>query len=44
MNKPKILVVEDDKAVRNLIATTLDTAGLPACVPLPTGQARSWRR
>ena len=25
MNKPKILVVEDDKAVRNLIATTLDT-------------------
>ena len=25
MNKPKILVVEDDKAVRNLITTTLDT-------------------
>ena len=25
MNKPLILVVEDDKAVRNLISTTLDT-------------------
>ncbi len=25
MNKPKILVVEDDKAVRNLITTTLET-------------------
>ena len=25
MNKPLILVVEDDAAVRNLIATTLDT-------------------
>lgn len=25
MNKPKILVVEDDKAVRNLIVTTLET-------------------
>ncbi|MEG2394117.1 MAG: response regulator transcription factor [Ruthenibacterium sp.] len=27
MNKPKILVVEDDKAIRNLIATTLETQG-----------------
>ena len=27
MNKPMILVVEDDKAVRNLIATTLETQG-----------------
>ncbi len=27
MNKPKILVVEDDKAVRNLITTTLETQG-----------------
>lgn len=25
MNKPMILVVEDDKAVRNLITTTLET-------------------
>ena len=25
MNKAKILVVEDDKAVRNLITTTLET-------------------
>ncbi len=25
MNKPKILVVEDDRAVRNLITTTLET-------------------
>ena len=25
MNKPQILIVEDDKAVRNLIATTLET-------------------
>ena len=25
MNKPLILVVEDDAAVRNLIATTLET-------------------
>lgn len=25
MNKPRILVVEDDKAIRNLIATTLET-------------------
>ena len=29
MNKAKILVVEDDKAVRNLITTTLETAELP---------------
>ena len=27
MNKTSILVVEDDKAVRNLIATTLETQG-----------------
>ncbi len=27
MNKPRILIVEDDKAVRNLIATTLETQG-----------------
>ncbi|MEG2421794.1 MAG: DNA-binding response regulator, partial [Oscillospiraceae bacterium] len=27
MNKPKILVVEDDRAIRNLIATTLETQG-----------------
>ncbi|NCB62867.1 MAG: response regulator transcription factor [Clostridia bacterium] len=27
MNKPKILVVEDDKAIRNLISTTLETQG-----------------
>ena len=26
-NKPKILVVEDDKAIRNLITTTLETQG-----------------
>ena len=25
MNKPFVLVVEDDNAVRNLIATTLET-------------------
>ena len=25
MNQPLILIVEDDKAVRNLIAATLDT-------------------
>ncbi|MEG1857839.1 MAG: response regulator transcription factor [Pseudoflavonifractor sp.] len=27
MNKPRILVVEDDRAIRNLIATTLETQG-----------------
>lgn len=27
MHEPKILIIEDDKAVRNLIATTLDTQG-----------------
>lgn len=27
MSKPKILVVEDDKAIRNLITTTLETQG-----------------
>ena len=27
MYKPRILVVEDDKAVRNLITTTLETQG-----------------
>ena len=27
MNKPQILVVEDDKAIRNLITTTLETQG-----------------
>ena len=32
MNKAKILVVEDDKAVRNLITTTLD--------PLPAARER----
>ncbi|MEG0780393.1 MAG: response regulator transcription factor [Oscillospiraceae bacterium] len=29
MNKPRILVVEDDRAIRNLIATTLETQGYP---------------
>lgn len=38
MNKPMILVVEDDSAVRNLISTTLDTHGYKYHTA-PTGEA-----
>ena len=27
MNKPEILIVEDDKAIKNLISTTLEMEG-----------------
>ena len=27
MNKPEILIVEDDKAIKNLISTTLELEG-----------------
>ncbi|MEG1743180.1 MAG: DNA-binding response regulator, partial [Clostridia bacterium] len=38
MNKPLVLVVEDDAAVRNLIATTLETHDYRFHTA-PTGQA-----
>lgn len=38
MNKPLILVVEDDSAVRNLITTTLETQNY-RCQVAPTGEA-----
>lgn len=38
MNKPKILVVEDDAAVRNLITTTLETQKYHF-ITAPTGEA-----
>ena len=38
MNKPLILVVEDDSAVRNLITTTLETQNY-RCQIAPTGEA-----
>ena len=39
MNKPLILVVEDDAAVRNLIATTLETHNYRYQAASPVGAA-----
>ena len=41
MYKPKILVVEDDPAITNLIRTTLDTQEYQYHTA-KTAQARSW--
>ncbi len=43
MNKPLILVVEDDAAVRNHITTTLETHDYRHRVAA-TGEAPYWRR
>ena len=42
MNKAKILVVEDDKAVRNLITTTLETQNYQYHTA-EKGSRRCWR-
>lgn len=43
MNKPMILVVEDDKPIRKLITTTLETQGYKYHTA-ETGRLLSWRR
>lgn len=43
MNKPMILVVEDDKPIRKLITTTLETQGYKYHTA-ETGRLPSWRR
>ena len=44
MNKAKILVVEDDKAVRNLITTTLETQNYQYHTAEKGSEAGSGRR
>ena len=39
MNKPLVLVVEDDGAIRNLITTTLETRDYKYCTAENGGQA-----
>ena len=43
MNKAKILVVEDDKAVRNLITTTLETQNYQYHTAEKKAARRCWR-
>ena len=44
MNKPLILAVEDDTAVRNLITTTLETTGITVSIRRPTVLRQFWKQ
>ena len=43
MNKPLVLVVEDDGAIRNLITTTLETRDYKYCTAEMAGR-QLWKR